>query len=81
MTSKTKKLKEKAEAFLSTIEDVDREIIAVNDLSDLLNTQREDAKWSGDTVQIGKIRYALMVNNHKRKALLKHRKKIGKETE
>jgi hypothetical protein len=57
------------------IRDIDREIAAVNDLSDLLNAKKEDAKWAGDVDQIGKIKYALNVNNHKRQALLKKKKK------
>lgn len=57
------------------IRDIDREIIAVNDLSDLLNAKKEDAKWAGDVDQIGKIKYAMNVNNHKRQVLLKKKKK------
>lgn len=57
------------------IRDIDREIIAVNDLSDLLNAKKEDAKWAGDVDQIWKIKYALRVNNLKRQALLKQKKK------
>ncbi len=83
MTPKNRKLKEKAEAFLSTIgddiRDIDREIIKVNEMSDILNAKKEDAMWSGETDHLHKIRYSLTFNNHRRRALLKLRKKIMKE--
>ena len=57
------------------IRDIDLEIMAVNEISNILNAKKEDAKWAGDVDQIWKIRYALRVNNHKRQALLKKKKK------
>jgi hypothetical protein len=84
MSANSRKLKEKAEEFVTQlgndIRDIDREIIAVNDLSDLLNAQKEDAKWAGDTDKLDKIKYALVVNNHKRRVLMKQHRKIMRET-
>lgn len=85
MTSKNRSLKKKVEASLLTIgdniKDIDHEIIKVNELSDILNERKEDAKWSGDTDQLHKIKYSLVFNNHRRRLLWKRRKKITGETE
>lgn len=85
MTPKNERMKKKAARLLShvgnDIQGIDCEMVVVNELSDVLNAKKEDAKWDGDTDHIHRIRYALKVNNHKRRLLLKRRKAIMREME